>query len=143
MVDIHSMAASSHPSHREREATSRSRAGRSRRAGGRADATTVVLESQPQCTVGTTASPLVAAGIIAALLVVRQLLNNPPPSRASSAAAEQWRHDVGQLVATAINAPHQERQRQPPPQQSRVWSTARASSMASYTMTDLREEINH
>jgi hypothetical protein len=137
------MAASSHPSHREREATSRSRAGWSQRASGRADATTVVLESQPQRTAGTTTSPLAAAGIIAALLAVRQLLNNPPPSRASSAVAEQWRHDVGQLVVTAINAPHQERQRQPLPQQSRVWSTTRASSMASYTTTDLREEINY
>jgi hypothetical protein len=47
------------------------------------DATTVMLESQPQCTVGTTTSPLVVAGIDAALLAACQLLHNPPPSRAS------------------------------------------------------------
>jgi hypothetical protein len=54
MVDIHSVAASSHPSRREREgeresereATSRSRAGQSRRTCGCMDATTVMLESQ-------------------------------------------------------------------------------------------------
>jgi hypothetical protein len=75
MVDIHSVAASSHPSRRERESeretTSRSRVGRSRRVGARTDATTAVLESQPQRTTGTTASPLTAAGIGAALLAAR------------------------------------------------------------------------
>jgi hypothetical protein len=129
MVDIHSVAASSHPSRREREATSRSRAGRLRRAGGRTDATTVMLESQPQRTVGTIASPLAAAGIDATLLVARQLLNNPSPSGASPLAAEQWRHDVDQLVVAAINMPHRERRRQPSMQQSRVPSAARAPSV--------------
>jgi hypothetical protein len=98
MVDIHSVAASSHPSRRERESeretTSRSRAGRSRREGGRTDATTVVLESQPQRTAGMTASPPAATGIDVTLLAARQLLNNPPSSEASLSAAEQWRHDV-------------------------------------------------
>jgi hypothetical protein len=74
MVDIRLVAASSHPSRREREsereATSRTRAGRLRRAGGRMDATIVVLESQPRHTVGTTTSPPAAEGIDAALLVV-------------------------------------------------------------------------
>jgi hypothetical protein len=117
MVDIHSVAASSHPSHCERESeqetTSRSRTGWSRRAGGRTDATTVVLESQPQRTVGTTASPLAVVGIDATLLAVCQLLNNPPPFGASPSVAEQWRHDVDQLTIAAINMPHRERWRQP------------------------------
>jgi hypothetical protein len=51
MVDIHSVVASSHPSHHERESeretTSRSRAGGSRWLRGCTDTTTVVLESQP------------------------------------------------------------------------------------------------
>jgi hypothetical protein len=54
-----SVVASSHPSHHERESeretTSRSRAGRSRRPRGHTDITTIVLESQP--TTGMTASP--------------------------------------------------------------------------------------
>jgi hypothetical protein len=74
MMDVHSVAAFSHPSRRERETegetTSRSRVGRSQWVGGRIDATTVVLESQPQCTIGTTALPLVAVGLNAALLGV-------------------------------------------------------------------------
>jgi hypothetical protein len=75
--------------------------------GGRTYATTVMLESQPQCTAGMTASPLTVADIDAVLLAGRQLLNNPPPSGASPSAAEQWRHNVGQLVVTAINMPQQ------------------------------------
>jgi hypothetical protein len=166
MVDIQSVAASSHLSRREREsereATSRSRAGRSRQAGGRTDATIVVLESQLQRTSGTTASPPTAAGIDAALLVVRQLLNNPPPSGASPSAAEQWCHDIDQLIIIAINMPHREMRHLPSVQQSHVPSAVRAPSvaqapsvlpnvrpsmqhrapMASYMMMDLREEIN-
>jgi hypothetical protein len=122
--------------------------------------TTVVLESQP--TAGTTASSPAAAGPDAALLAARQLLNNPPPAGASPSAAEQWRHDVDQLVIAAINTPHRERQCQPSMQQSRFLSAARTpsvvqappgvpgahplvqhhASMASYQMMDLREEIN-
>jgi hypothetical protein len=76
MVDVHSVTAYSHPSLRremesERETTSRSRVGRSRRAGGRADATTIVLESQPQRTTATTTPPPAAADIDAALLAAR------------------------------------------------------------------------
>jgi hypothetical protein len=77
--------------------------------GGRTDATIVVLESQPQRTNGTTAPPLIVVGIDAALLAVCQLLNNPPSSKVSPSAAEQWRHDVNQLIVTAINMPHHER----------------------------------
>jgi hypothetical protein len=47
MVDVHSIAASSHPSHREQEAeravTSCSQSGRSRHTGGRSSATTAVI----------------------------------------------------------------------------------------------------
>jgi hypothetical protein len=122
MVDLHSVAASSHPSRRERESewetTSRSRAGRSERPRGCTDTTTVVLEGQPQPTAGTTASPPVAVGLDAMLLAVHQLLNNPPPTRASPSVAEQWRHDVDQLVIAAINTPHHERWHQPSVQQS-------------------------
>jgi hypothetical protein len=70
------------------------------------DATTVVLESQPQRTVGMTASPQAAVGIDAALLAALQLLNNPPPSDASPSATEQWHHDVDQLIVATINTPH-------------------------------------
>jgi hypothetical protein len=115
MVDLHSVAASTHPSHRERESeretTSRSRAGRSRRSRGCTDMTTVVLESQP--TAGMMASPPAAVGPDGALLAVHQLLNNLPPAGASPSAAEQWHHDVDQLIITAINTPHREGRCQP------------------------------
>jgi hypothetical protein len=82
MVDIHSMAASSHPSHHEREvergATSRPRVGRPRHTGGRSGATTVIVESLPQRTAGAMPAPSVVAGANATLLTARQLLNNPP-----------------------------------------------------------------
>jgi hypothetical protein len=98
-----------------------------------------------------------------ALLAVRQLLNNPPPSGALPTAAEQWHHDVDQLIVAAINTPHRERRRQPSVQQSRISLAAYTSSVAqapqvlsnarppvqhrtpmvSYTTTDLREGINH
>jgi hypothetical protein len=117
MVDLHSVAASSHPSRRERESeqetTFQSRAGWSRWSTGRTDATTVVLESQPQRTAGTTASPPAAVALDVALLAARQLLNNPPPTGASPSAAELWRHDVDQLIVAAINTPHHERRHQP------------------------------
>jgi DNA-binding FrmR family transcriptional regulator len=84
MVDVHSVAASSHPSHREREyereTTSQSRMGRLRRTRGRTYATTVMLESQPQCTTGTTASLSAVAGLDAVLLATHQLLNSQPPT---------------------------------------------------------------
>jgi hypothetical protein len=134
MVDLHSVAASSHPCRREREfeleTTSRFRAGRSRWSRGRTDATIVVLESQPQRTAGTTTSPPAAVGLDATLLAARQLLNNPPPTGASPSAAEQWHHDLDQLVVAAINTPHHERRRSPSAQQSRFPSAARAPSVA-------------
>jgi hypothetical protein len=80
---------------------------------GRTDATTVMLESQPQRTAGTTVSPPAIVGLDATLLAARQLLNNPPPTGASPSATEQWRHNVDQLIVTAINTPHHERRCQP------------------------------
>jgi hypothetical protein len=158
MAGVHPVATSSHPSRRERESeretTSRSRMGRSRRTGGRTDATTVMLESQPQCTTGMTATLPAVVGLDIALLAVRQLLNNPPPFEASPSVVEQWRHDVDQLVVAAINTPHYKRRRQPSAHQSHSPSSARApfvaqrppmqhlALMASYTTADLREEIN-
>jgi hypothetical protein len=96
------------------------------------------------------------------LQAARQLLNNPPLAGASPSAAEQWHHDVDKFVITAINTSHREGRRQPSVQQSRFLLAACApsvaqvppvlpgacppgqhrASMASYQMTDLREEIN-
>jgi hypothetical protein len=165
------MAASSHPSRREREvergATSHPRAGRPRCTGGRSDATTVIVESQPQRTAGTVPTPSVVAGTDATLLAARQLLNNPPPSGASPSAAEEWRRNVDQLVVAAINTPLHERRCQPSAQHSHTLvahapfaarappvehappvgpdacQTARhRTPMASYATADLRAEIN-
>jgi hypothetical protein len=122
-----------------------------------------MLDSQPQCTTGTNASPPTAAGLNATLLAARQLLNYPPPSRASPSATEQWRHDVDLLIVVTINSPHHERQREPSAQQLHFPSSVRVPSVAQaplvlssarppaqhrtlmkcYMMTDLREEINH
>jgi hypothetical protein len=101
-------------------------------------------------------------GLDAALLAVRQLLNNPPPVGASPSTAEQWHHDVDQLIIAAINTPHREGRCQPSVQQSRFLSMACTPSVAqalsrlpgacppaqhrapiaSYRTTDLMEEIN-
>jgi hypothetical protein len=165
------MAASSHPSCHEREvergATSRPRARRSRRAGGRSGATTVIVESQPQRTAGAVPTPSVVAGADAILLAARQLLNNPPPSGASPSAVEEWCRNVDQLIVAAINMPLHERRCQPSAQYSHTpvahaLSAARAppvehalpvgpdarqttrhrAPMASYVTADLRAEIN-
>jgi hypothetical protein len=53
----------------------------------------------------------------------------PTPARASTSAAEQWRHDVDQLVIAAINTPHREGWRQPSAQQSRFSSAVRTPSV--------------
>jgi hypothetical protein len=47
----------------------------------------------------------------ATLLAVRQLLNNPPLVKASPSAAEQWCHDVDQLIIAVINMPHRDGRR--------------------------------
>jgi hypothetical protein len=133
MVGIHSMTACSHPSRHEREvergATSRPRAGRPRHAGGRSGATTVIVESQPQRIAGTVPAPSMVAGADAVLLAARQLLNNPPPTGASPSAAEEWRHNVDQLVVAAINMSLHERRCQPSVQHSHT-TAAHAPSAA-------------
>jgi hypothetical protein len=47
----------------------------------------------------------------ATLLAARQLLNNPPLVKALPSAAEQWCHDVDQLIIAAINTPHRDGRR--------------------------------
>jgi hypothetical protein len=91
MVDVHFVAASSHPSCREREAGGDYFPLQSR---------TVAMGGWPhrhhnsragepaQCTAGMTASPLTTAGIGAVLLAAHQLLNNPSPSGASPSVAK-------------------------------------------------------
>jgi hypothetical protein len=76
------------------------------------------VEHQPQRTAGTVPAPSVVAGADATLLAARQLLNNPPPSGVSPSAAEEWRHNVDQLVVAAINTPLHERWCQPSAQHS-------------------------
>jgi hypothetical protein len=128
----------------------------------------VMVESQPQHTVSTAAAPPTVASIDATLLAAHRQLNNPPLSEASPSAAEQWHHDVDQLIVTTINTSPQERQRQPSTQYSHTPSVARVSSVAhalsvvcappmepnarpsvryrapmvSYATVDLRAEIN-
>jgi hypothetical protein len=106
------MAASSHPSRRvqeiEREATSRSQVGRSRRAGGHSMATIAATAMQHQCSVGMDRTLSPAVGVEAKLVVAHRLLNNPSSVHASPSAAKEWHHDVDQLIVTAINTPHHE-----------------------------------
>jgi hypothetical protein len=77
-----------------------------------------------------TASPPVAVGLNATLLAAHQLLNNLPPTRVSPSAVEQWRHNVNQLIVTAINTPHREGRCQSFAQQSRLPSAMRVPSVA-------------
>jgi hypothetical protein len=112
MVDIHSMAASSHPSHQEHrsegDATSCSQAGQTRRTGGRTTAMMVVATSPAtpcQHTATTTVTLLTVVATKATLVAAHQLLNNPPPPRALPSAAEKWHHDIDQLVIAVINMP--------------------------------------
>jgi hypothetical protein len=86
-----------------------------------------MAESQLQ---HTAAAPATVVGVDTTLLAACQLLNNPPLSGASPLAAEQWRHDVDQLVVAAINTRPQERRCQPSAQYSRTLSVMRAPSVA-------------
>jgi hypothetical protein len=152
MVDIHSIAASSHPSHREqeteREVTFSSRAGRSRRA----SAMTVVIATQQQHTAGTVQTPPSAVGVEATLVAARRLLNNSPSMHASPSSTEQWHHDADQLIVAAINTLHHEGGWQElMVAHSRSPSVARAPPsvgvphqmrvLPSITMVDLRDEL--
>jgi hypothetical protein len=89
MVDIRSVAGSSCPSRHgqefEQEATSRSRAGRSRRTNVH-DATTAAAHRQHSAATAVV-TPL-GAGPEATLEAVRQLLHNPPGLHASPSAVE-------------------------------------------------------
>jgi hypothetical protein len=110
MVHIHSITASYHPSRQEQvsdsEATSCSRAGRPHHGGGRSTAIARVDTTQRQHSISVAIAPPPMATTKATMHAVHQLLNNPPPSGASPLAMEQLRHDVDQLVITAINTPH-------------------------------------
>jgi hypothetical protein len=88
-----------------------------------------VLESQPQPTTGTTASPLAAVGLDAVLLAARQLLNSLPLAGASPSAVEQWRHDVDQLIIATINMSHYKGWHHPSVQQLRFSSVVCAPSV--------------
>jgi hypothetical protein len=84
------------------------RVGRSRRVGGRTDATIVVAAThatQRQCLAGTVVTPAAATTTEATLVATHQLLHNPSPPHTSPSVAEQWRHDIDQLVIVAINTP--------------------------------------
>jgi hypothetical protein len=98
MVDIRFMAASSQPSHQEREtegeATSRSRAGQSRCASGHTVTAAGVASSQRQHSAGTTVTPPPMTTSEAMMAAARWLLNKPLPPHASPSAVEQWHHDV-------------------------------------------------
>jgi hypothetical protein len=50
----------------------------------------------------------------ATLAAARRLLNNPPSVHASPSVAEQWCHDVDQLIVAAINTLHHEGGQQEP-----------------------------
>jgi hypothetical protein len=96
----------------------------------------------------------------ATLVAARQLLNNPSPSHASPLVAEQWCHDIDQLVITAINMPPHGGWQQPSAAHSRMLiavhtpSVARAPSAAhgpgrphlligSIATANLTDELNH
>jgi hypothetical protein len=83
MVDIRSMAVSSHPSHQEQEtegeATSLSAVGRSRRAGGHTTAAVGIAAPRHQHLTSTVVTPPPAVAAEATLVATHQLLNNPPP----------------------------------------------------------------
>jgi hypothetical protein len=76
------------------------------------DATTVVVATataaQWQHLAATATVTPPGAHPEAMLKVVRQLLNNPLGLHASSSVAEQWRHDVDQLIVAVIHMlPHE------------------------------------
>jgi hypothetical protein len=93
-------------------------------------------------------------GVEATLVIARRLLNNPPSAHASPLAAKQWRHDVDQLVAAAINTPYHEGGRQEPtaahlhsPSVARAPPSAhvphQARVLSSIATASLRDELIH
>jgi hypothetical protein len=111
MVDIRSIAASSQPSRREREAegeaTYHTRVRRSRRASGHAvtAAVAATTATQRQWSATTVVTPSPGASPEATLVTACALLNNLPDTEASPEVAEQWHINVDQLIVAAINSP--------------------------------------
>jgi hypothetical protein len=103
------MVASSQPSHQERqierEANSRSRVARSRRAGNCTTAAAGMAASRRQRSASTTVVPPPLAATEVMLVVAHQLLNNPPPLHTSPSMVEQWQNEINQLIIAAINMP--------------------------------------
>jgi hypothetical protein len=105
MVDIRSIAGSSRPSRHgqgfEHEATSHSREGRSRRTNA-CDATTAVVATAAaahrQHSAAMVAVTPPGASSKATMETARRLLHNPPSPHASPSVAEQWCHDIDQLI---------------------------------------------
>jgi hypothetical protein len=102
MVDIQYIAASSHPScqewETEGEATSYPKAGQPRCAGACATVTATVSAARHQRSASAGVPPPPAAAAGATMAAICQLLDNPPPLGTSPSAAEQWRHNVDQVV---------------------------------------------
>jgi hypothetical protein len=112
MVDIRSIAGSSHPSHHEQEATSCSRVGRSHwmKTHGTTATWTTTAATQRQCSAAMAAMTPPSASPEATLEAARQLLHNPLRAHASPSAVEEWCHEVDQLTVVAINTmPHRGR----------------------------------
>jgi hypothetical protein len=105
------MDASFHPSHRELETkgdtTSHARTGQTRRVGGctNAPSTAATLPAMQHQRLATlTMMPPLAGGAETMLVTTHQLLKNPPPW-AHRLRRHQWRHNVEQLILTAIKMP--------------------------------------
>jgi hypothetical protein len=64
-----------------------------------------ILGCHRQRSAATTAAPPSGAGPEVMLEEARQLLHNPLGPHASTSTAEQWHHDVDQLVVATINTP--------------------------------------
>jgi hypothetical protein len=112
MMDIRSIAGSSRPSHHgqgsERQATSHSRVRRSCQTNARDGTTAVVataVAAHRQHSAAMAVMETLGAEPEATLEVARQLLHDPPGLHASLSVAEQWRHNVDQLIIIAINMP--------------------------------------
>jgi hypothetical protein len=71
-------------------------------------ATTSAIATQHQCSAGTVWTPPPVVGVEATLVTAHRFLNNPPLVHVSPSAAEQWCHDVDQLIIAAINTPYHE-----------------------------------
>jgi hypothetical protein len=115
-------------------------------------ATTAATAIQHQCSARMVRTPPPVAGIEATLVTDHWLLNNTPSVHASPSAAEQWHHDVNQLIIAAINTPYHEGGRQgPAAAHSHSPLTARASPsdhvphqariLPTSTATNLHDEL--